>query len=73
MHDWVVPDIDVSVCTRCGLCIESCPTHAVVMTEQGPSFADEQACTYCGVCETTCPDGAIALSYVIVWEASGRD
>jgi formate hydrogenlyase subunit 6/NADH:ubiquinone oxidoreductase subunit I len=70
MDDWVVPDIDMALCTRCGLCVECCPTHAVVMSSVGPSFADVRACTYCGACETICPEAAIALPYVIVWDAA---
>jgi ferredoxin len=68
MAEWVVPDIDLAVCTRCGLCVELCPAHAVVMTENGPRFNQPEACTYCGDCESICPEGAIARSFVIVWE-----
>jgi len=73
MDDWVVPNIDLARCTKCGMCAESCPTHAVVMTSLGPSFADARACTYCGACETICPEGAITLSYVIVWDTAGPE
>ena len=71
MDDWLVPEIDAALCSKCGLCADSCPGHAVVMTEQGASVGEARACTYCGVCETECPEGAISLSYVIVWETDG--
>jgi formate hydrogenlyase subunit 6/NADH:ubiquinone oxidoreductase subunit I len=67
MEEWVMPDIDLERCSRCGLCVENCPTEAVAMTNEGPVFTDVRRCTYCGACETECPENAISLRYIIVW------
>ena len=46
--------------TSCGACAEVCPTHAVVMVEQGgaeptlPDFKKEH-CIGCGACYHVCP------------------
>jgi formate hydrogenlyase subunit 6/NADH:ubiquinone oxidoreductase subunit I len=68
MEEWVLPKIDLAVCSLCGACVEACPSGAVVMGGQGPLFTDPIACTYCAVCEDACPEGAIVCEYVIVWE-----
>jgi len=64
---WILPDIDVGACTRCGRCAEDCPTDAVAVTGAGPTFVRPQACTYCGLCEDVCPVDAISLTYTIEW------
>ncbi|MBN1246792.1 MAG: 4Fe-4S binding protein [Anaerolineae bacterium] len=66
--EWLLPEVDLSICTRCGRCVDRCPEDAVVLTEAGPIFVRPEACTYCGICETVCPEGAIQLSYVITWD-----
>ena len=67
MGDWVLPDIDESLCTRCGRCVPACPVDAIALAQNGPLFVLPQACTYCGVCEAVCPEGAVALHYTIEW------
>ena len=69
MEEWVVPKIDLEVCSLCGACVDACPPGAVVMGHRGPVFADPVACTYCAVCEAICPEGAIVCEYIIVWES----
>jgi ferredoxin len=72
----VVPVVDKELCNRCGLCVDSCPCHAIEMGEEGPIFhcSDEcaklPACALdCGaVCEEACPTGAITCSFEIVIE-----
>ena len=37
MDDRVLPTIDLTLCTACGLCVERCPTQAVEMVDaRGP-------------------------------------
>ena len=68
MSDRVLPEIDVSLCTGCRLCVERCPTHAVEMAaDQRPNIVRPADCVYCGLCEEMCPVGAIALAYEIVF------
>ncbi len=51
-----VARIDPDVCTRCGLCEESCRFGAIK-----DFTVDEMVCEGCGVCELVCPEGAAAL------------
>jgi formate hydrogenlyase subunit 6/NADH:ubiquinone oxidoreductase subunit I len=73
MDEWVVPNVDLGLCTLCGECVSRCPEHAVEMTAEGPNFSAPESCTYCGVCEDLCPEGAIARTYVIVWDTRPSD
>ncbi len=67
-----LPQFNQALCTRCGNCIEGCPTHATDMREDGPVIARPEDCTYCAECEALCPDGAITVTYQIVWATSRR-
>jgi ferredoxin len=67
MNEWALPEIDLSLCDRCGICVARCPTGAVEMTAQGPVIARPADCTYCATCEGLCPQGAITCTYEIVW------
>ena len=72
MQDWALPDINLSLCDRCGTCVEQCPTGAVEMGPEGPFIARPFDCTYCARCETLCPQDAITCTYEIVWGAEIR-
>jgi formate hydrogenlyase subunit 6/NADH:ubiquinone oxidoreductase subunit I len=64
-HQWALPRINLDLCTKCGLCAESCPGHAVDMTDDGPAFVRPLDCTYCTECEAACPEGAIRCEFVV--------
>lgn len=66
MDDWSLPSIDMARCTRCGLCVEYCPTHAVTMVKDTLQITSPRSCSYCGLCEDLCPEDAIVLSYIIM-------
>jgi MinD superfamily P-loop ATPase len=68
MSDWALPEINLALCTRCGVCVEICPTSAVEMKESGPFVARPADCDYCTACEAVCAHGAITCTYEIVWE-----
>ncbi len=67
MNDWVLPQIDLDRCDRCGLCVHHCPTQAVEMGGRGPFIARSLDCTYCTDCEAMCPQVAIICPFEIVW------
>ena len=50
--------IDVA-CTGCGMCIATCPEHALRRAPRHPSL-EAAACTGCLACVEICPVDAIA-------------
>lgn len=55
-------------CKGCGLCVDACPPHLMILSEklnqQGyhPAFYLGQGCTGCGICFFACPEpGAITV------------
>ncbi len=66
MNEWALPILDLEKCTGCGLCVEYCPTKAVIMIDERPNIIRSQSCTYCGICEEICPEGVIGLEYELV-------
>lgn len=45
-------------CERAG-CLEACPTGAIVRTEVGSVFVQDDICNGCGYCVVSCPFGVI--------------
>jgi len=77
---FVPPQVDESLCTLCGLCVEACPCGAVTLGETGPIFTcpkdtcelsvcaeDDSGCCFY-LCEEVCPTRAITCAFEIVLE-----
>jgi formate dehydrogenase iron-sulfur subunit len=49
------------VCRHCEVagCLEACPTGAIVRTETGGVFVQEDVCNGCGYCTAGCPFGVV--------------
>lgn len=47
-------------CTACGLCLVTCPTHALRPAPRRPRVLDTR-CTDCGDCVEICPVDALDL------------
>ncbi len=49
------------VCKHCEVagCLESCPTGAIVRTENGAVYVQDDVCNGCGYCVVSCPFGVI--------------
>lgn len=60
--------IDERYCKGCLICVEVCPTKAIVSSNKInakgyviPVEKDMNCCKVCGLCELMCPDFAIAI------------
>ncbi|MCW0484911.1 ATP-binding protein [Gaoshiqia sediminis] len=54
------PSVNSELCICCGSCIDVCPKGAIITTDDGKAFIDENRCAACRVCEKICPVGAIS-------------
>jgi ferredoxin len=46
-------------CTACGLCLATCPPHALLRAPRRPQVVDDR-CTDCWLCIEVCPVDAIS-------------
>ncbi len=63
-----MPEIDLEKCNGCGLCVDVCNCHAVVMVNNRAIIIESKLCGWCALCEVVCPTGAIRCAYEIVIE-----
>jgi formate hydrogenlyase subunit 6/NADH:ubiquinone oxidoreductase subunit I len=63
----ILPLIDPTRCTGCGVCVQLCPTNAVAVRANQATIVRPQACSYCDLCETYCPVGAIGRPFTVVF------
>jgi MinD superfamily P-loop ATPase len=57
--DKLVPQIDASRCTRCGICVKNCEFNALGLMGENV-LVYESLCHGCGRCGLVCPEGAIS-------------
>jgi 2-oxoglutarate ferredoxin oxidoreductase subunit delta len=69
-------EILVQKCKGCGLCVASCPTHSLKLSEdlnrQGyhpAEFLEGTGCTGCGVCYYACPEPDAITVYLVTEDA----
>jgi ferredoxin len=71
----VLPNLDIARCEHCGLCVEVCPHHAVVLGDAGPQFLCPESCVESGIygqsavyclSEEVCPNDVIAWPFEII-------
>ena len=55
-----VAQVDKSICTGCGICVDACPFNALSIEDE-TSVMDWEKCLGCGVCEAVCPNDARSL------------
>ena len=67
-----MPQIDKEKCNGCGLCINVCYCHALVMVDNVITVIEVEDCGWCTECEAVCPTGAISCPYEIVIEEHRR-
>ncbi len=68
MHADAHPELDRERCSRCGTCIEVCPTGAAQMGGDGYPRYDLSACIGCAQCIALCPQGALR----VFWQTDRR-
>ena len=53
---------DPKKCTRCGWCVEDCPSKILALGEAGPvQMGDETSCYRCQHCLAICPHAAVSI------------
>lgn len=52
--------IDTAQCTGCGICVEICPSRAIVLRD-GRAVSVLKDCFLCGHCQAVCPADAVQL------------
>ncbi|MGC9520266.1 MAG: ATP-binding protein [Anaerolineae bacterium] len=61
-----VPIIDSTRYSGCGLCVRTCPTHALDVRRGKATVADPATCDYADICQHICPAGAIQGRFEVV-------
>ena len=57
------PEIDLEKCTRCGECVERCPSRAIVLDKKENDIGiNYDECIFCTLCEEICPVGAAKMT-----------
>ncbi len=51
--------VDHDKCTKCGICVDECPSDVLTLETHGPDVQLEQNCIACGHCVAVCPNMAI--------------
>ena len=46
-------------CVGCGACVDTCPSGALELGDEGLAVVDADNCVDCGACIDTCPSEAI--------------
>lgn len=58
------PEIDQSKCTKCGECINRCPSQAIALNgETGEVGINLDQCIFCVLCEEVCEFGAAHMTH----------
>ena len=61
-HSHVHPRISSKACTNCGICLDYCPSQAIIQKE-GSAFIVDDRCIGCGECLVVCKVGAVKMRW----------
>ncbi|MFQ5819422.1 MAG: 4Fe-4S binding protein [Candidatus Heimdallarchaeota archaeon] len=62
-QDWVVPHLNIELCSGCGACVDVCPFKAISQREDLKAELITAKCKGCGICTAECPTGALQLHH----------
>lgn len=57
----IVADIDLTDCSKCGLCSKNCPFSAIQVDGDKQPFVIKALCKGCGLCAADCPKECISI------------
>jgi heterodisulfide reductase subunit A len=57
----IVADIDLTDCSKCGLCFKNCPFSAIQVDEEKHPSVIKALCKGCGLCAADCPKECITI------------
>jgi len=67
-----MPVVDRNKCNGCGLCVEVCACHVLVLVDNVVEVKERIECSpctrWCTMCEMVCPTGAIQCPFEVVIE-----
>jgi uncharacterized protein len=65
MHADARPSLDRRACSKCGVCVEVCPTGAAKIGEDSEGYPvyDLKLCIGCAQCIGMCPEAALRISF----------
>ena len=61
------PQIDITKCDGCGLCVIVCRQHGLVLIDGVVSIVETVECDWCTQCEAVCIHEAITCPFEIVF------
>jgi len=66
----IFPEIDLTKCNGCGLCVSVCERGGLILIAGHPvvTIVETAECDWCAYCEAVCETGAIRCAYEIVFE-----
>jgi uncharacterized Fe-S center protein len=67
LHSDVQPHLDPALCTKCGICVEVCPTKAASFGANGFPEYDMKLCIGCAQCIAFCPPVALQILWGGDW------
>lgn len=50
---------EMNTCNQCGICVQTCPTLALSVNQQGVVMVDKALCINCYMCIAVCPTGSM--------------
>jgi NADH-quinone oxidoreductase subunit F/NAD(P)H dehydrogenase (quinone)/NADP-reducing hydrogenase subunit HndC len=53
-------EVELAICTKCGLCFRSCPADAIIWKKKEVAFIDKEKCIKCMTCFEKCRFDAIS-------------